>query len=115
MQPWTYPRPAIPTWAVWVVGVFLALCVLVPSCAWLIDHLPDYGRCLAGHSEPRHSDAWTEFRYMDCGKNCTTMYPIFHPAEDWTVFVCDRYEFPEGDGREQREAARVKAEYEKLR
>lgn len=98
-----------------VFGSLVALWLLVIGGWWLIDHFPDYGRCLAGHSEPRHSDAWMEMRPYSCGKNCTSAIPIWHPAEDWTIYVCDRYEFPEGDGKAQREAARVKAEYEKLR
>lgn len=82
----------------WVGGIILGL-GLIATCA---HYLPDYGRCLKGHEEPRHQESWTEMRQMDCGQDCHYVIPIYHPSEDYKVWVCDQYEFPDGDGKEQR-------------
>lgn len=97
-------REGSPRWWVWVLGG-IALVFLMGVG---IYYLPDYGACLKGHSEPRHRDAWVEVQvHTTCygvrETNCvTSTYPIFHPAQDWSEWVCEVWEFPEGDGREQR-------------
>jgi len=96
-------RETVPWWT-WVVAVLVGG-GLMGTC---IYYMPDYGQCLKGHSEPRHRDAYVEIQvhttcYGPRETQCmTSTYPIFHPAEDWTVWVCETWEFPDGDGREQR-------------
>lgn len=60
--------------------VFIALVGTI----WLVIIAP---KCLQSHEEPRHQDAYTSF--MVVGK---VLVPLFHPANDYQVDVCDKYE-----------------------
>lgn len=84
--------------------------VIVLGIALLVRFLPDYGRCLEGHNEQRWEPEWVEMRQMYTDGKTTIHIPVYHPGHYYTVYVCNAYEFPEGDGKEQRKAKRLAGE-----
>jgi len=56
----------------------------VPAC---LDR-----RCLRSHDILKHEPGWMEIRHVTCGKDCSTVIPIYHPAYDHVVTVCDQWE-----------------------
>lgn len=63
--------------------LFIAICV-VALCGAGCEKMPP---CLKSHQETRHGNAWVQFIPVYKGM----MIPIFHPARDYQVDVCDEY------------------------
>lgn len=73
-------------------GKYWARSVL--TAAVILSVIPLIGcgpKCLRGHEEPHHFKAWTQLIPHMIGK-ITILTPIYHPAHDGTIFVCDQYE-----------------------
>lgn len=72
--------------------ILASLCVALTACDLKPRQpAPDYGLCLAGHTEESVIVMWQS---MCVGNSCTQI-PYTIPTSD---YICDRHEYPLGDG-----------------
>lgn len=76
--------------------------MLLMSVMWFGACGPDIdrGQCLQPRTVQHHTDAMTTVQCLptlgfdgEIGIDCS---PSYEPARDWTVTVCDLWEFPNG-------------------